>query len=130
MPTTKTKTTTLATFEHEGLTFEVEDSGGHGEVVVLLHGFPQTNASWGAVTPILAGAGHRVLAPLQRGYSRNARPPRRRDYTMDRLVGDVLALADAAGAERFHVVGHDWGGGIAWALASDHPDRLASMTSV
>ncbi len=120
----------LTTYDHDGLTFELDDSGGDGEVIVLLHGFPQTKACWRKVTPELVAAGHRVLAPTQRGYSPGARPPRRRDYAADRLVGDVLALADAAGVDRFHVVGHDWGGAIAWSLGSDHPDRLASVTSL
>jgi pimeloyl-ACP methyl ester carboxylesterase len=118
----------LTTYDHDGLTFAVDDSGGDGEVVVLLHGFPQTKACWHAVTPQLVAAGHRVLAPTQRGYSPGARPSRRRDYAMRLLVDDVLALADAAGAGRIHVVGHDWGGAVGWSLGADHPDRLASLT--
>src|SRR5947209_2399912 len=99
-------------FTNAGLRFEVTDTpaasgGGTGEVVVLLHGFPQDRHCWDAVTPALAGAGYRVLAPDQRGYSPGARPAARRAYTVSRLAGDVLALADAAGAERFHVAGHD-----------------------
>jgi pimeloyl-ACP methyl ester carboxylesterase len=119
----------LTTFTHEGLTFDVDDRGT-GDVVVVLHGFPQTKADWSEVTPHLVGAGFRVLAPDQRGYSPGARPPRARDYTIDHLVGDVLALADAAEAERFHLVGHDWGGAVAWSVADRHPDRLASLTSL
>jgi pimeloyl-ACP methyl ester carboxylesterase len=119
----------LTTFRHEGLTFDVDDHGD-GEVVVLLHGFPQTKAAWSAVTPHLVDAGYRVLAPDQRGYSPGARPTRVRDYAMDHLVGDVIALADAASADRFHVVGHDWGGAVAWSLADAHPDRVASLASL
>ena len=117
-------------FEHDGLTFDLDDSGGAGPPVVLLHGFPQTKACWHALTPRLVDAGYRVLAPTQRGYSPGARPPRRRDYAMPHLVGDVLALADAAGVARFHVVGHDWGGVVAWSLAADQPNRVASLTSL
>jgi pimeloyl-ACP methyl ester carboxylesterase len=120
----------LESYQHAGFTFDLDDSGGDGEAVVLLHGFPQTKESWKKVAPALTGAGYRVLAPDQRGYSPGARPRRRRDYALDLLVGDVLALADAAGATRFHVVGHDWGGAVAWALAADHPDRVASVTSL
>jgi pimeloyl-ACP methyl ester carboxylesterase len=120
----------LTSYTHDGLTFDVEDGGGEGEVVVLLHGFPQTGAAWRTVSPALIDAGFRTLAPDQRGYSPGARPPRRRDYAMDLLVGDVLALADAAGADRFHLVGHDWGGAVAWSVADRHPDRLASLTSL
>jgi len=124
----------LRTFGHDGLTFEVDDSGGDGsgdgEAVVLLHGFPQTKDCWRALTPSLVDAGHRVLAPSQRGYSPGARPRRRRDYTMAKLAADVLALADAAAVDRFHVVGHDWGGAVAWSLGADHPDRVLTLTSL
>jgi pimeloyl-ACP methyl ester carboxylesterase len=121
----------LTTFHHDGLTFDVTDAGPPaGEVVLLLHGYPETKESWDAVVPALTGAGYRVLAPDQRGYSPGARPKGRASYTVPRLVGDVLALADEAGAARFHVVGHDWGGVLAWALGSNHGDRLASLTSL
>ena len=121
---------TLTSYRNDGLTFEVDDSGGDGEAVVLLHGFPQSRTSWAKLTPHLVDAGYRVLAPDQRGYSPGARPKRRRDYAIGRLVGDVVALADAAGVDRFHVVGHDWGGFAAWALAERHPERLRSLTSL
>ncbi|MEZ5382416.1 MAG: alpha/beta fold hydrolase [Microthrixaceae bacterium] len=120
----------LSSYRNDGLTFDVDDSGGEGEVVVLLHGFPQSRTSWAALTPHLVNAGYRVLAPDQRGYSPGARPRRRRDYAIGLLAGDVVALADAAGVDRFHVVGHDWGGGAAWALAERHPERLLTMTSL
>ncbi len=120
----------LLTYQHDGLSFDVDDSGGDGDVVILLHGFPQTKSSWHRVTPALTEFGYRVLAPDQRGYSPGARPPRRRDYTLDKLAGDVVALADAAGAPRFHVVGHDWGGAVAWGLGALVPERLASLTSL
>jgi pimeloyl-ACP methyl ester carboxylesterase len=100
------------------------------DTIVLLHGFPESAASWREVKPLLTAAGYRVLAPDQRGYACDARPRRRRDYTLDKLAGDVLALADNEGAERFHVVGHDWGGAVAWQLAANHADRLLTMTSL
>lgn len=121
----------LTTYHHDGLTFDVTDAGPpEGEVVVLLHGYPETKESWDAVLPALTEAGYRVLAPDQRGYSPGARPKGRASYTVDRLVGDVLALVDEAGVARFHVVGHDWGGVLAWALGSNHGERLASLTSL
>ena len=120
----------LRTFEHDGLTFDYEDSGGDGEPVVLLHGYPGNHRSWDEVTPSLVAAGYRVLALDQRGYSPGARPRGRRAYTLRRVTGDLLALADSVGAARFHVVGHDWGGAVAWAVAAWHPDRLASVTSM
>ncbi|GAB2590150.1 alpha/beta fold hydrolase [Microlunatus antarcticus] len=119
----------LETYGHDGLTFDVRDSGPEGgAVVIALHGFPQTSASWGPVTQHLTAAGVRVLAPDQRGYSRGARPYAVSAYALRSLVGDVLALADAAGAERFDLLGHDWGGAVAWAVAAAHPDRVRTLT--
>lgn len=121
----------LTAFVSQGLTFAVRDEGPlDGPVVIALHGFPQTAACWAAVTPLLTAAGFRVLAPDQRGYSRGARPQAVSAYAMASLTGDVLALADAAGARRFHVLGHDWGAAVAWALAGRHRDRVASLSAV
>jgi pimeloyl-ACP methyl ester carboxylesterase len=118
-------------YEADGLVFDVTDAGpSDGEVIVLLHGFPASRACWDGVLPVLAGAGYRVLAPDQRGYSPGARPPGRRAYALDRLAGDVVALADAAGAGKVHVVGHDLGAAVAWGLATWHPERLFSVTSL
>src|SRR4051794_19843843 len=118
-------------FQRADLTFDVTDSGpDDGPVVVLLHGYPENRTSWEAVTPLLVSQGFRVLAPDQRGYSPRARPKGRRAYATQHLAGDVVALLDAAGAEKAHVVGHDWGGGVAWALASAHPHRLHTVTSL
>ncbi len=121
----------LTQFTSDGLTFDVRDAGPlDGPVVIALHGFPQTSASWAGVVPLLTAAGYRVLTPDQRGYSPGARPQAVADYAMARLCGDVLALADAAGAERFHLVGHDWGAVVAWVLAGRHPVRVATLTAV
>lgn len=121
----------MDTYTHDGLTFEVLDGGPRdGETVVLLHGFPEDATAYDQVAPILQEHGLRTLAPHQRGYSRGARPPRASAYRIDALVGDVLALLDAAGVERAHVVGHDWGGAVAWALAQRRPDRVASLLAL
>jgi pimeloyl-ACP methyl ester carboxylesterase len=118
-------------FRRDGLVFDVVDDGpADGPVVVLLHGFPQHNTSWEAVMARLTGHGYRCLAPNQRGYSPGARPLRRRDYRMSELVDDALALIDASGADRVHLVGHDWGAGVGWGVAARHPDRLASFSPV
>jgi len=71
-----------------------------------------------------------VLAPDQRGYSPGARSHRRRDYALGVLAGDVLALADQAGAQRFDLVGHDWGALLGWWVAGHHPDRVRSLTAL
>ncbi len=119
----------LTSYDHDGLRFDVVDAGpADGPVVIALHGFPQTSASWRHVVPNLTERGYRVLAPDQRGYSPGARPPAVSAYTLDRLAGDVLALADAAGADQFDVLGHDWGGGVAWYLGSRHADRVRTIT--
>lgn len=122
---------TLTTFANGPWRFDVTDQGpADGPCVILLHGFPADRHCWEAVTPALHQAGYRTLAPDQRGYSPGARPPKRADYRMGALVGDVLALADAAGTTRFHVVGHDWGAPVAWNLAARHPTRVRSVTGV
>jgi pimeloyl-ACP methyl ester carboxylesterase len=114
-----------------GLVFDTLAAGPPtGEPVVLLHGFPQTAACWIRVAQAVAAVGYRVLAPDQRGYSPGARPAAVRAYRMPELVADVLALAEASGAARFHLVGHDWGGAVAWVLAGRHPERVATLTSV
>jgi pimeloyl-ACP methyl ester carboxylesterase len=101
-----------------------------GELVLLLHGFPQTSASWRDQVTALAAVGYRAVAPDQRGYSPRARPAELAAYAMPELVGDVIGLADALGAERFHLVGHDWGGAVAWQVAGRHPERLHTLTAV
>lgn len=119
----------LTEFTRDGLTFDVTDAGpAQGDVVVLLHGFPTDRSSWDRISPALHEAGLRTLAPDQRGYSPRAMPKGRRAYVITELVEDVLKLANAAGAPRFHLVGHDWGGAVAWATAIQHPDRVASLT--
>ena len=121
----------LTRFTSEGWTFDVRDEGPReGPVVVALHGFPQTSASWSAVTPKLTAAGYRVLAPDQRGYSPGAQPRSISAYTLDHLCGDVLALADAAGVQQFHVLGHDWGAAVAWGLAATQPERVQTLSAV
>nr|WP_246314575.1 alpha/beta fold hydrolase [Kineococcus aurantiacus] len=113
------------------MTFAVREAGpGDGEAVVCLHGFPQGPEAYDALTPLLTAHGLRVLVPEQRGYGATARPAHRRDYALGELVGDVLALLDAAGVRRAHLVGHDWGGVVAWATAARHPDRVASLTAL
>ena len=106
------------------------DGPPDGEVVLLLHGFPQTSYTWRYQLPALAAAGLRAVAPDQRGYSPGARPGDVSAYHPERLVEDVIGLADALGADRFHVVGHDFGGLVAWHTAARHADRLATLTAV
>ena len=121
----------MDSFERDGLRFQVRDAGPPGgEPVILLHGFPEDGSSWDRVVPALHRAGYRTLAPDQRGYSPDARPTSRRAYRMQETVADVAALADAAGLGRFHLVGHDWGGFVAWGAGTVLADRLTSLTVV
>ncbi|MFP5318465.1 MAG: alpha/beta fold hydrolase [Acidimicrobiia bacterium] len=98
--------------------------------MLLLHGFPQSSYEWRHQLPVLAAAGFRAVAPDQRGYSPGARPEEVDAYHVDRLVEDVVRMADALGADRFRLVGHDWGAIVGWIVAARHPDRLVSFTSV
>ena len=75
----------------------------------------------------MAGAGYRVLAPDQRGYSIAARPAKVADYAMPNLVADVMAMASAMGMETFDLVGHDWGGMVAWQVGTHHAERVRSL---
>jgi pimeloyl-ACP methyl ester carboxylesterase len=116
-------------FRRDGLTFDVRDAGPpDGEPVVLLHGFPQDSAAWDEVAPGLHQAGLRTLAPDQRGCSPMARPRGRGRYRLRETTADVLALLDAAGLKSAHIVGHDWGGIVAWALGAWHPERVRSLS--
>ena len=119
-------------FTRDGLRFDVRDDGPRDDapVAVLLHGFPQDGSAYDAVVPLLTEAGVRTLAPDQRGYSPGARPAGLRAYAVPELVDDVVALLDEAGVDAAHVVGHDWGGAVAWALAARRPDRVASLTAL
>ena len=101
-----------------------------GELVLLLHGFPQTSLEWRSQMEALAARGYRAVAPDQRGYSPRARPEGVEHYRPAHLVADVLAIADWLGGHRFHLVGHDWGGAVAWGLAGHYPDRLRTLTVV
>ena len=120
----------IRTLHHDGLTFDVLDEGPRdGKPVVLLHGFPERSSTWRLVSPLLHQAGLRTIALDQRGYSPGARPRRRRDYRMHHLVGDVVALIEQVG-EPVHLVGHDWGAAVGWAVTMRRPDQVRSWTAV
>ena len=114
--------------------FTAEVAGAaDGPLVLLLHGYPQTRHTWREQVPALGAAGYHAVAPDQRGYSAGVRPDPAENlaaYGIDRLVADVLDLAAAKGhaARPFHLVGHDWGGQVAWCVAHRRPERLASLT--
>ena len=99
-----------------------------GEPVVLLHGFPELSHSWRHQLPALAEAGYHAVAPDLRGYGASDRPTAVEAYAAKALVGDVAGLIRALGHESAHVVGHDWGGSLAWGLAGNAPGAVRSLT--
>lgn len=101
-----------------------------GELVLFLHGFPQTRHTWRAELKVLANAGYRCCAYDQRGYSPGARPGGIDAYRPEEMVADCVAVATALGYERFHLVGHDWGGQIAWCVAALHPQRVSTLAVI
>ena len=112
-------------------TFPARSAGpSDGPLVLLLHGFPESSWEWHDQIDALASAGYRAVAPEQRGYSPGARPEGIEHYSIDRLVGDVIGMADSLGASTFHLVGHDWGAIVAWHVAAAHPERLETLTIV
>jgi pimeloyl-ACP methyl ester carboxylesterase len=114
-----------------GLTFSVREAGPpDGEPVLLLHGFPETSHMWIGLMEALAENGYRCLAPDMRGYSSGARPEGADNYHYEELVADVFAMADAAGFDRFHLIGHDWGAIVGWAVVCTDDSRIASWSAL
>lgn len=113
-----------------GVTLHVVTAGpADGTPVVLLHGFPDTWIGWRHQIVGLVGAGYRVIVPEQRGYGTSDKPPRVRDYRFPTLVDDVAALIDAVcPGTPVHLVGHDWGGAVAWGVAARHASRVRTLT--
>lgn len=120
----------IRVLHHDGLSFDVLDEGPEdGTPVVLLHGFPERSSTWRDVVPRLHAAGLRTFALDQRGYSPGARPRGRRSYRMRHLAGDVAALIERIG-QPVHLVGHDWGAAVGWAVAGRFADRVLTYTAV
>ncbi len=105
----------------------VEAGDAEAPLVVLLHGFPDFWWGWRHQIGPLADAGFRVVAPDQRGYNLSGKPLGPRAYDLDILATDVLALAEALGSTRTRLVGHDFGGLVAWQAASRNPERVERL---
>jgi pimeloyl-ACP methyl ester carboxylesterase len=116
--------------EANGLRFSCRETGTSGEPVLLLHGFPETSCMWDPPMAALADAGFHCLAPDQRGYSAGARPTAVEAYGYEELAGDVRAIAEAAGFDRYHVVAHDWGAIAAWGALSLDSSAVASYVAM
>jgi len=113
-----------------GVTLNVRLGGREGgEPILFLHGFPESHRTWRHQLPALA-ADHFVVAPDQRGFAGSDRPEGVENYETGRIVDDVMALADALELKHFTLVGHDWGGAVAWAAALGHPFRVKRLVIV
>jgi len=113
-----------------GLRFHVASCEPEAEgdrLALFLHGFPECWFSWRAQLPLLRGLGWRAWAPDLRGYGESERPPRVADYAIERLLDDVSGLIAASGARETLLVGHDWGGVIAWYFAMRRPREIARL---
>jgi pimeloyl-ACP methyl ester carboxylesterase len=122
----------LVRIEANGMTFRARVYGlsNRGPGLLLLHGFPETSAMWEPLGLVAAEAGYRVVAFDQRGYSPGARPEGVISYAATELAEDVLAVADTMGFESFHLVGHDWGCNVGWAVTIQNPDRVLSWSGL
>ncbi len=124
------KTQRIESYQREGLSFDVIDSGPlDGQVFVLLHGFPETNKSWQETSEILNAQGYRTFAVNQRGYSLGAQPTSRRDYRGSALLEDVNALLDII-QQPVYLVGHDWGAVVAWDVAQRYPEKIKHLITI
>lgn len=116
-----------------GLDFTISSAGtSDAPLVLMLHGFAVSRYLYDAQLPALADAGFHAVAPDQRGYSPGARPDPAQvaQYDIELLIADALDLVAAVGhgGQRFHLVGHDWGGSLAWEIAARYPERLGTLT--
>ena len=113
-----------------GISMNVVESGPHdGVPVILLHGFPESHRTWAKLAPLIDDR-FRLIMPDLRGFGDSDRPQDVADYSTDILVADVFALADACGVDRFALVGHDWGGAIAWAATIRGDPRIERLAIV
>jgi pimeloyl-ACP methyl ester carboxylesterase len=114
-----------------GLDFAVDVRGpGDGQPVVLLHGWPDRASLWDNQIPALNDAGFRTIAPDLRGFGDSAKPEETEQYNLLFLAGDVQGIMDSLGVQRAHVVGHDWGAALAWAIAGFAPDRVDKLVAM
>ena len=109
-----------------GIRLHYAAAGRGKDLVLLLHGFPEFWFSWRHQLNALGESFH-VVAPDMRGYNLSDKPPRVEDYRIEVLVDDVIGLIDYFGAGKAAIVGHDWGAGVAWAVAQRHPDRVSKL---
>jgi len=115
--------------ENDGVAIHY-DVHGSGRPVVLIHGFPDTGRLWQNQVEALSGAGFQVIVPDLRGYGRSDKPTAVEQYNLLFLAGDIGAVLDAAGIQRAHVVGHDWGAALAWVIGAMAPERVDHLVAL
>ena len=111
-------------------TFYLAEGPENGPLVIFVHGWPELSISWRHQLPALATLGFRTIAPDMRGYGRSSLYSQPSEYALEYIVRDMLELLDALGREKAIWVGHDWGSGVVWNLASHHPDRCHAVASL
>ena len=115
-----------------GIELEVYEAGRQnvGKPIVLCHGWPENAFSWRYQVPALVKAGYHVIVPNQRGYGNSSRPTEVKDYDIEHLSGDLIALLNYYGYEDATFVGHDWGANVLWGLALLHPNRINGIVAL
>ena len=106
------------------------DGPANGDLVVMLHGFPEGAESWAKQVDAVARAGGLAVAPDMRGYGLTDAPPNVEDYAISHLVEDVAGIIKAFGRDQAHIAGHDWGAIVAWFFASAHPEMTRTLTAL
>src|SRR6516225_327548 len=117
---------THRTVQANGINLHLAEMG-EGPLVVMCHGFPESWYSWRHQLTALSAAGFHAVAPDMRGYGRTDAPAEIEAYTLCHLVGDMVGLVDALGAEQAVIAGHDWGAPVAWHAALLRPDRFRGV---
>ncbi len=117
---------THRTIKTNGIQMHIAEQGS-GPLVLMCHGFPESWYSWRHQLKALAQAGYHAVAPDMRGYGQTERPDAIDQYTMLHLVGDMVGVLDALGAETAVIAGHDWGAPVAWHCALLRPDRFRAV---
>jgi len=131
LPQNAMATIDIVNKEINGMTFKCRVAGNPAnEPVMLLHGWPETSHLWVELMEKLSGTGYYCIAPDQRGFSPGARPTGVKEYALDILAQDIIALAYAFGLEKFHLIGHDWGSAVGWAVVAQYAPRIKSWSSM
>jgi pimeloyl-ACP methyl ester carboxylesterase len=105
----------------------IYEGEGNEQLIIFLHGFPEFNLAWHKQLPFFANNGFYALAPDQRGYNLSSKPKGVKPYILDNLVADIAGWIKQLTSKKIILVGHDWGGGVAWALAIKHPELLHKL---